>query len=616
MIIKVRCDLFVKKSVIEYISDFKNSKYFTYINDLKKSKYFKYISDFKKDRYFTPPVIIVICLSAVMITNVISKSRIESSKDKLAIAANSAEEDFYNDKYDAAIEEYNKYQEQEKDEWPIWNLKIAEIYSVKGDFADSNELLTKVYLARNKIVDGKKQKNIDNFESKDRELTNYIVFTSFMNGDYDKALQYGELFLMDYPTDKSLLKTMFTVYMANDKKDKMKEIIDNYPRDDENASDLADLARMNMMMNNLDEGLLLLKDAWHKDKNEVKVFDVITQIAEYNKNDILNKITALEKKDSGELAYKMWQAEIYSKDKESAEKANNLISELEGKDVGSINLALIKSNTYQNLGESEKARDVLNEIIKNDPNSFIGYHAMSLEDYSDENYDDALKNCEKSISLNKDYADNYGFLMPEIMEKQDKSENAEPYFRTALYKEPFNYNILIKLAEYYGNTVKDSSRGLYYYTLASKMNPNDAEVYYNMALIKVANQRQDEAIDLLKKSIAINSKEIKYHRALGTVYLNKEKGDDALKEIRAAYAIDKNDILTLNNAGCYYVAIEGDLSRGLVNFKAAYDGINDKTSEEDKDTISENYNRVRNLSDAYNKRNGATLKIPDLKLFY
>lgn len=177
-----------------------------YINDLKKSKYFKYISDFKKDRYFTPPVIIVICLSAVMITNVISKSRIESSKDKLTIAANSAEEDFYNDKYDAAIEEYNKYQEQEKDEWPIWNLKIAEIYSVKGDFADSNELLTKVYLARNKIVDGKKQKNIDNFESKDRELTNYIVFTSFMNGDYDKALQYGELFLMDYPTDKKLLK--------------------------------------------------------------------------------------------------------------------------------------------------------------------------------------------------------------------------------------------------------------------------------------------------------------------------------------------------------------------------------------------------------------------------
>lgn len=66
------------------------------------------------------------------------------------------------------------------------------------------------------------------------------------------------------------------------------------------------------------------------------------------------------------------------------------------------------------------------------------------------------------------------------MEKQDKSENAEPYFRTALYKEPFNYNILIKLAEYYGNTVKDSSRALYYYTLASKMNPNDAEVYYNM----------------------------------------------------------------------------------------------------------------------------------------
>ena len=152
--------------------------------------------------------------------------------------------------------------------------------------------------------------------------------------------------------------------------------------------------------------------------------------------------------------------------------------------------------------------------------------------------------------------------------------------------------------------------------MASKIKPNDAEIYYNMALIKINNQREDDAIELLKKSISLSDKVPKYHRTLGNVYLNKEKNEEALKEIRIAYSIDKNDILTLNNAGCYYIAVDGDVDRSMVNLKAAYDGINEKTSTEDKDIITQNYNRVRNLSDVYNKRNGATLTVPDLRLFY
>ena len=218
--------------------------------------------------------------------------------------------------------------------------------------------------------------------------------------------------------------------------------------------------------------------------------------------------------------------------------------------------------------------------------------------------------------MNKDYADNYGYLIPEIMEKQGKTEEAEPYFRTALYKEPFNYNTIIKIAEYYWNTAQDSSKSLYYYDLASKIKPNDSEIYYNMALIKVNNQRDDEAIELLKNSIKLDGDVSKYYRALGTIYLNQEKNDDAIKAIRNSYSINKNDILTLNNAGCYYISIEGNVERGMTNLKAAYDGINDKTSENDKTIITDNYTKVKELYDAYNKKDGSTLHVPDLKLFY
>jgi len=574
----------------------------------------KYISDLKEKKYFIPTITMIIFLSiAVGITSML-KNIVGTKQSDVSIATNSAEVAFYNRKYDIAIAEYTKLQEQEK-EWPIWNVKIAEVYSVKGEFVKSNELIEKVYQARNKIIDTKKEQD-GNFEIKDKELVNYIIFTSLMNGESKKALEYGELFLKKYSTDKTLLRTMFTVYMVNGNKDKAKEIVDNYPRTAETASDLAILARMNMLVDNFDAGFSLLKDAWHKDKNEVKVFDVIAQITDYNKTDILDKILKLDKKEPNELAYKIWEAKIYSMSKDSTEKARELVDKLANEDVGNVNLMIIKANMYQNMGEMEKSKKVLDDIIEDNVNSFLGYHVAAWQDYNNGKYNEALKNCIKSIVMNKDYPDNYGFLMPEIMAKQNKGKDVEPYFRTALYKEPFNYSIIIKIAEYYGNTIKDTTKALYYYDLASKIKPNDAEIYYNMALIKLNNQREDEAIELLKKSIAVDDKVPKYHRALGTVYLNKQKNADAIKEIRNAYAIDKTDILTLNNAGCYYISIDGDVDRGMVNLKSAYDGINKEISAEDRDTITENYKRVKDLSDAYHKRNGATLIIPDLKLFY
>jgi predicted Zn-dependent protease len=575
----------------------------------------KYIHAMKAYKYLIPTIIMICSLSVAIGITVVLKSLVGTNKTEVSISTNSAEVAFYNRKYDSAIAGYIKLQEEEK-EWPIWNMKIAEIYSVKGDFVKSNEIIEKVYQTRNKIIDTQKEQ-IDNFEVKDRELANYIIFTSLMNGEDKKALEYGEVFLQKYSTDKTLLRTMFTVYMVNGNGNKAKEIADSYPIMDETASDLAILARMNMLVDDFDKGFALLKDAWYKDKNEVKIFDAIAEIADYNKTDILERILKLEKEEPNELVYKMWTAKIYSMNKSSAEEAKDLIDKLENEDVGKVNLILIKANMHQNMGEMEKSKEDLDEIIKNDPNSFIGYYAAARQSYNNKKYDEALGNCIRSILMNKDYPDNYGIVIPEIMTKQNKGEEVEPYLRMALYKEPFNYNIIIKTAEYYGNIVKDTTKSLYYYDLASKIEPNNAEIYYNMALIKLNNQREDEAIKLLEKSISLNGKITKYHRALGTIYLNKEKNEDGLKEIRKAYAIDKSDILTLNNAGCYYISIEGDVDRSMINLKAAYDGINKETSEEERIIITENYNRVKDLSDSYNKRNrSSTLIIPDLKLFH
>ena len=606
----------MKKQIIDFINDLKeNEEIADFLKKVKENKYVAlFINKFGKSKYVTQTITTIFCLIIAIFITVSVKS-VNSNKviDKTAIATNVAETDFYDAKYDQAIEEYTKM--QEKDKWPIWNAKIAEIYSVKGEFVKSNDLIQKVYESRNNIID-KKNEKIDNLQEKDKELANYITFTSFMNGEYKKAQEYGEMFLQEYPTDKPLLKTMFTVYLVNGQNDKAKEMIQDYNDGDVTANDLVTLARMNVMINNFDEAFTLLKNAWDKDKDETRVLNVVAQMADYDKNSTLDKIAKLQKNQPNEVVYKMWTAKIYSMSKDSTDKANKLVEELNNQDVGTISLNLIKANIYNTLGDSEKLNGILEEISKDNSDSYIGSYAAAWLDYNKEDYDDAFEECEKSVVSNRDYANIYAFLIPKIMEKQDKDEEAEGYFRTALYKDPLNYEILAETAKYYGQIVKSSSRALSYYNLLIKINPKDADIYYNMALIKSDNKRDDEAIDLVKKSISMNDKEAKYHRALGTVYLNKGKNDDAIKEIRTAYNLDKNDIKTLNNAGCYYISVEGDVGRGMANLKAAYDGINDKTDTEDKNTITENYERIKNLSDTNNKKNGVTLKVSDLQLFY
>lgn len=65
-------------------------------------------------------------------------SFVGTNKEEASIAISTAEAVFYNRKYYIAITGYTKL--QEKEEWPIWNVKIAEIYCVKGDFVKSNEI--------------------------------------------------------------------------------------------------------------------------------------------------------------------------------------------------------------------------------------------------------------------------------------------------------------------------------------------------------------------------------------------------------------------------------------------------------------------------------------------
>ena len=137
-----------------------------------------------------------------------------------------------------------------------------------------------------------------------------------------------------------------------------------------------------------------------------------------------------------------------------------------------------------------------------------------------------------------------------------------------------------------------------------------------MAMVKIDLKESHEAIELINKCILLDEENEKYHRTLGTIYLEEGNKEKALEEIRKAYNINNDDILTLNNAGCYYISVENNISRGYENIKGAYDKISNSTDKETKKYITKNYEKAKALYDKYNNDSDAKFEIPDLHLFY
>lgn len=571
-----------------------------------------YENSLKTNKYFIPVIsmIIYICSALIITVGVRAALGNQTKDESVQIAANPAEEAYLNGKYDASITEFTSL--KEKESWPDSLVRIAQIQSLQGDYIKSNDSLQKAYEKRNKAIDTKSSE-IDNIEVRDKTLGSQIIFTYFLNGEYKKALEYGEFYMNIYPDDSKLQQTMFTIYLSNNETDKAKQLVKSYNVDEENAEDLVSLAQMNFIVGNYDEGLQQLANAWDVDKDSLKIFDSIEQAS--SQSILLDKAVKLQEKNKNEESYKAILAKIYSLSEKQKDKSLSIIKELKDKNIDSANIELLQYNlSNDNEEESEGIIEELKD--KYDDSTFVGSYVRSLDSYNNKKYDDAFKYAKKCMVIDESYNGTYYNLIKEIKAAQQKPEAAEPFIMNAVYNETYNYNTLLKSAEYYKNILKDSNKSLHYYELAAAVNEKDSEIYYNIGLIQFNNQRVDEAVKSIKKSISINGNSAKYYRTLGCIYLDKKEKQLSIDNIRKAYSLDENDILTLNDAAYYYAMIDNNIDRAMSNIKSAYKGINDKTKEENKKIITDNYNRIKVAFDSSKKENAVKSKVSELKLIY
>ena len=567
----------------------------------------------EKNPYIEPVVMIGIpCLFVLtMILGIKSFTTVE----EINITKNSAEYLYYENKYDESIEEYNKMQKEEN--WPIWTVKSADIYSIKGDIKKSSSLLKEAIIKRDRII---KEEGFDNYKDKDIELINSMLFTFIMNKEYDEAISLGEQYINEYGRNKEILKTLFAAYISNNHIYKAEMLTEEYPIDEKSAYDVCVLANMNMLINRWDKGLELLKDAWYLDKNELKIYDVIEDMSSFNNEKLIESIQAKIENNTNEDAYKMLLAKAYSVSKETANDAEELMKDLDDNNVDGIASDFINYEICKSRNNNSEAEEYLEEAErkaeKEKKDSYVTYYISAVKAFNNEKYEEAFNLAKKSIIANQEYTNNYESLIPDILLAKGNIKPTEAYFRTAMKKEPYNYESIIKIANYYSNYESNNEKARNYYELALNIKKDDSELYFKLAKLDIVDEKWEDASNNLKEAIKIEEDNPEYYRTLGAVYLKSSKNEEGIELTRKAYSMNEKDILALNNAGWYYLMVENDIARGYENIKAAYEEIPASMDESTKNSLIENYNKSKEVYDKFLKDSSQEFKITGLKLFY
>ena len=533
-----------------------------------------------KNKYVEP--IITIGLSILFAFVVLISIQSMMGTKTVTITNNKAEEYYYDGKYDEAINEYMTMQKE--DAWPIWTARVAEIYSIQGDITQANNLLKEAIVKRDKLM----LENGDEYLEQDKELINEVVFTFYMNNDLEQAESLGEYYLESYNTYKPLLKTMFAVYLANDEKDLAKGIVNSYPVDKDSAYDLATLAKMQIMINDYDNGLENLRLSYEIDKNEIKSYDVIMEACQFDKEKLLKKVTELSEENPKVEAYKAWINEINSFDEKNIDFSKNVIDEIKN-----------------NINTDELEED-----------SYVDLYIKAWENYNKGQYDKAKEFANEAILANSDYENTYGMLMPNILIATENSDKIEGYIRKAIFNEPYNYNLIVNIAKLYEDKLSNLDKAKYYYDYALTLNKNNDELYYDLALLNLKMDKVDDAILDLNKAIAIDEDKSDYYRALGTIYYNEKEYDKAIENIRKAYSLNEKDVLALNNAACYYITVDKDVWRAYSNIESAYNDMPSSIDSESKKLITNNYNAIIKVYDKYVNDENTIVDVQGLELAY
>jgi tetratricopeptide (TPR) repeat protein len=235
-----------------------------------------------------------------------------------------------------------------------------------------------------------------------------------------------------------------------------------------------------------------------------------------------------------------------------------------------------EAQAAKDRGDLAEAEKKYLELVRQSPQMRVAYHNLGIVYLSEHKYQDAVLVLQKAVTLAPNEPGGWfveGLAYYELYEP----EKAIPDFRTTLRLDPADRNAQLYLGKAQIQ-MRDYRGAAHTFEKLSTLTPTDSSVLYNLGvahlklmledfdrlaaaapqssllsllLAQDAESRGDEdaAIRFYKQALHGNSQAQGVHYALGSIYANSGKSDEAAQEFREELKLNANDSLALWKLG-------------------------------------------------------------------
>jgi len=200
---------------------------------------------------------------------------------------------------------------------------------------------------------------------------------------------------------------------------------------------------------------------------------------------------------------------------------------------------------YAGQGKSDASIKEMAQVPELDPEAVTPTEQLIRAYLRDENYDEALKLCEKAVEQRPDQAILY-IVLGQIYHRFDRLDEAMVAFQTAIRLEPENvmgYGALVELQE----SRNDLTAAVDIYERLIEISPDSAGLYYQLALVLIRIDDKHGAIDALRKTLELNARLVRAQYLLGVLFLETNQNEECIAQLRAYMDGRPNDMDAADN---------------------------------------------------------------------
>lgn len=203
----------------------------------------------------------------------------------------------------------------------------------------------------------------------------------------------------------------------------------------------------------------------------------------------------------------------------------------------------------ERAGHPAKALEAYEKVVQEDPQALEAFRDIAELRLRMGQPEAALRAAERVQALAPGDPTSFLFLGNVLVAQGDLAKAAEAYEK-ALKLDPKNLRALENLGNYYA--ILDPDRALGFYERYIEIDPRDADIYFQMALVHQKRGNLAKALPLYKQSLDLEPQQLASHLAIADLYEDQKSTAAAVAEYKLAVTLQPENPVVLLRLGTLY----------------------------------------------------------------